>query len=159
MKKKFMKVLGFISAIGLAASYDKKHRNKFKREEEYGKKMSAYYHTFNRWLKLKQQNQTLADYFREKGFLSIAIYGYRELGERLYDELKGTDIDIKYIIDKNPEGIFTGLNIYRPDEKLPKVDAIIVTAFYFYDEIEDTLTDLTDYPIISLEDIISQTSE
>ena len=37
---------------------------------------------------------------------------------------------------------------------LAEADAVIVTAIYNFDEIEEKLSDLIDCPIISLEDII-----
>ena len=39
-------------------------------------------------------------------------------------------------------------------EKLEKVDAIVVTAIAYFDDINDNLSSKTDCPIISLEDII-----
>lgn len=42
----------------------------------------------------------------------------------------------------------------KPDDTLPDVDAIIVTAFFFFDEIEQELEDKIDCPIISIEDVV-----
>ena len=96
----------------------------------------------------------MTEYFHKNDIQSIAIYGYKELGERLYDELKGSDIEIKYIIDKNIDYIRAEIDVYSPDESLPQVDAIVVTATYYYDEIEDELNDMGDFLIISLEDVV-----
>ena len=40
------------------------------------------------------------------------------------------------------------------EEKLEKVDAIIVTAVSFFDQIEEELSEKISCPIISLEDIL-----
>ena len=41
-----------------------------------------------------------------------------------------------------------------PDDELEPVDVIVVTAIYYFDEIEDMLSEKVDYPVISLEDIL-----
>ena len=41
-----------------------------------------------------------------------------------------------------------------PDDSLPEVDVIIVTAITFFDEIEELLIQKTDADIISMEDIL-----
>ena len=55
---------------------------------------------------------------------------------------------------KNADGINMEIDVFTPEEELPDVDLIIVTAIYFYAEIERTLKELTDYRVSSLEDIL-----
>lgn len=153
------KVLRVIEIVAMAAgvvwgiNINKAKKKEIKKEKDFGKKIVSYYFLINRWLKLKQQGWSIETYFNKNGIQSIAIYGFKELGERLYDELKETEIEVKYIIDKNMNTIHADIDVYAPDEDLPRVDAIIVTATYFYDEIEDELCDVVECPIISLEDI------
>lgn len=40
------------------------------------------------------------------------------------------------------------------EDKLEPVDAVVVTAISFFDEIEEALNAKTDCPILSLEDIL-----
>ena len=76
------------------------------------------------------------------------------LGERLLDELKDTGIVVRYGIDKNAQNIYADVEIKSLDDELPEVDAIVVTAVYFFDEIEEELSKRVEYPIISLEDVV-----
>lgn len=156
MKKslRVTEVIGALGAILFAYGKDKKNKQEMKHQQEFSKKIVSYYALLNQWLKIKQQGKSLTEYFHKNDIQSIAIYGYKELGERLYDELKGADIEIKYIIDKNIDYIRAEIDVYSPDESLPQVDAIVVTATYYYDEIEDELNDMGDFLIISLEDVV-----
>lgn len=158
--KKFIRVLfriveafSVIGAVALNICLNKKHKRDIETEKDFGRKIASYYHLLNKWLKFKQRGHSIEDYFHKNSIYSIAIYGYKELGERLYDDLKETDIEVKYIIDKNVGRVHAEVDVYGPDEKLPKVDAIVITATYYYDEIEDELYEMVDCPIISLEDL------
>lgn len=155
--KKNIGIIGYIGMIGaivFGVSKDKKRKEIIKDEKEFGEKIASYYRILNNWLMLKQQGKSLVDYFVRNEIHSIAIYGYKELGQRLYDELKNTEIEVKYIIDKNINKLQAEIDVYSPDEELPKVDAIVITATYYFDEIEDDLYDVTECPIISLEDVL-----
>lgn len=115
------------------------------------------YKTMNSWLMLGQKGKTIIEYFEKNGYYNIAIYGMGNMGERLYDTLNGTDVHVKYGIDKNAENIFTTLQLYKPEKKMEEVDAIIVTAIYYFDDIKKDLCTKVSCPIISLEKIIEET--
>lgn len=125
-----------------------------KARDEMLAKMKAFYFLQNQWLCNLQEGKTLADYFKRNDYHTVAIYGMKELGERLYDELKDSGIVVKYAIDKNAEGLYTDLDVVTPEEELEEVDVIVVTAVSYFDEIEEMLCEKTDCPIVSLEDIV-----
>ena len=75
-------------------------------------------------------------------------------GETFADELQGSDVKIKYGIDKKADTIYAEFDVISPDEELEEVDAIVVTSITFFDEIEELLSKKVDCPIISLEDIL-----
>lgn len=122
--------------------------------KEYADKHLAIMQLFNQWLMTKQEGKTLEDYLKREEINTVAIYGMSYVGERLYDELKTSGISVKYAIDKNAEGIYSEIDIVQPEEELEKVDAIIVTAIYYYDEIAEMLEKKTDARILSLEDVL-----
>ena len=72
----------------------------------------------------------------------------------LKEELKGTDIEVAYGIDQKADSIFSDINVVSPEYCLDNVDAIVVTAIHFFDEIEEKLSEKVDCPILSLEDIL-----
>lgn len=52
-------------------------------------------------------------------------------GETLVDELKETEVQIAYAIDKNANSIYSDINVITMDDNLEDVDAIVVTAITF----------------------------
>ncbi len=106
------------------------------------------------WIKVKQQGKNVSDFLKEEGYENIAIYGMSYIGERLIDELKNTDINVVYGIDRNINFISSSIDLVSINDNLKAVDAIVVTAVTFFDEIYEELSKKIDCPIISLEDIL-----
>lgn len=124
------------------------------KKDEKVNKFKDYYNLLNRWLIVKHEGKSLEQYFIDNGYKTIAIYGMGELGNRLYEELKNTNITIKYAIDKEAGSTYSELEIINIEDELEKVDVVIVSAIFAYEKIEKELQQLIDYPIISLEDVI-----
>ena len=76
------------------------------------------------------------------------------VGETLVDELKNSNITVLYGIDQKADSIYADVDIVFIEDELQEVDAIVVTAITFFDEIEEKLSEKMDCPIISLEDIL-----
>lgn len=129
---------------------------KISKEKEISKKHLRLFILLNHWLELKQEGRTILDYFYQNKIKCIAIYGMSYVGERLYEDLKNSDIKIKYIIDRNAKKIYSNLDLYLPNDTLPEVDAIIVTAISYFDEIKTVLDKNVGYPIVSLEEILNE---
>lgn len=155
MNKKVMSVFGVIA--GAAAGAGAVTYKKIKRQDsdfKVIKKNDAILKMFNQWLILKQEGKAIDKYFIDNGFHRIAVYGMSYAGERLLDDLKGTEVEVAYGIDQNADRIFSETEVVTLEDTLQPVDAIIVTAIYYFDEIEEKLSELVDCPIISLEDVI-----
>lgn len=103
------------------------------------------------WIKKKQQGKSMADFLKRNAYHSVAIYGLSNVGRLLEEDLKDL-VEIRYGIDRRE--ISAGFPVFRPEEDLPKVDAVIVTAAYEFDEIEEMLKKKLSCPIYSIEDII-----
>ena len=151
-------VLSVIAALaGLAAGAGTVSYQKAKRQDsdfKVIKKNEAILKMFNQWLILKQEGKSIATYLKENNFQKIAIYGMSYAGERLLDDLKETEIEVAYAIDQNAERIFSEIEVRSLDDVLESVDAVIVTAIYYFDDIEEKLSNLVECPILSLEDIV-----
>ena len=159
MKKGIGKVISLLAggtagAIAGGAAVSNALGKKAKEKEELFQKILSYYFLYDQWLSVHQQGKSLVDYFEKNGYKTVAIYGLKELGERLYDELKDSDITIKYIIDKNADALYADVDVVTPDDELEQVDIIVVTACYYFDQIDRILTENVDYPVVSLEDIL-----
>lgn len=114
----------------------------------------ALYKMMIQWVKVKQQGKSLGSYFEQKKYKKIAIYGMSYAGETLVEELKDSNVKIAYGIDKNASSIYSDVEIVTMDGELEVVDAVIVTAITFFDEIAKALSMKISCPIISLEDIL-----
>ncbi len=154
--KKIIKLAGVAGIVaGTGTIYYKKDQ-KIRKGEELNKKNDAILKLFSKWMSSERQGKFVSDVLKKNGYKKIAIYGMHYLGERLYESLKDSEIEVAYVIDRNADNIFAEVDVYKPDEELYDVDAVIVTAFYFFDEIEESLAEQLVCPIVSLEDIINE---
>lgn len=157
MKKGVLSVLSALTGAAVGAGtlgYQKVKQHE--RDFKVIKKNEAILKMFNQWLIIKQEGKSIAAYLKENNFKKIAIYGMSYAGERLLDELKGTDIEVLYAVDQNADRMFAEVDMITKEEIVhqQEVDAVIVTAIYFFDDIEEEMSKLVDCPIVSLEDII-----
>lgn len=141
------------ATIGVGYEFIKEEKRLDKMEDNL-KKFESFYRLLNTWVEMKQEGKNLAEYFEYNNINTIAIYGMKELGERLVKELENSRIEIKYVIDQNADQIETDFKKVKPDDELEPVDAIVVTAIYYYQDIEEKLSKKVGYEIISLEDAV-----
>lgn len=132
----------------------KRYKEKIEQINTQNRKWAEFYDLLLLWLELRQKGKSLQEYFSRKPYKTVAVYGMKELGERLCDELDSLGIEITYLIDRNAEIIYTDKVVYKPDDELPEVDIIIVTAIHYYGEIEEQLSTKVSCPIVNLTDII-----
>lgn len=155
MKKGVIGVLSTILGAGIgAAAVGKKMGKKVDDWHSLSDRHLALFLLMNQWVKVKQEGKNISEYFEKKGYKNIAVYGMSYVGETLCDELKNTDTIVKYAIDKNADRIYADVDVVTMDDELEKVDAIVVTAITFFDEIEEQLSEKVECPIICLEDIL-----
>lgn len=155
MKKKIISALsvltGAVIGVGVAGKV-------MVGEAEKAKNMSDKHLTLflmmNQWVKVKQEGKNLVEYFKKNGYNKISVYGMSYAGETLINELKNTEIEVAYGIDKSADTIYSDVTIFSLEDELEKVDAVVVTAVTFFDEIEQKLIEKMDCPILSLEDIL-----
>ena len=159
MKKTIFSVLSTLVGVGIGmisgAAIEKNNSHKEEKKwKQLADKHLALMQLFNQWMVTKQEGKSIVDYFHKESIKSIAIYGMSYVGERLYDELKDSDIEVKYAIDKNADGIYSDVEIVTPQEELKEVDAIVVTPVFYFDEIVEALEKKTESEVLSLEDIL-----
>lgn len=154
MKKEIKSVILFLAGImiGIIGTVKKLNRKIISNQKMSNKHLTLFL-LMNQWVKVKHEGKNLSSYFEKRGYYEVAIYGMSYAGQTLVDELKYSNIHVKYGIDKNT-AIFSGIEMVATEEKLEKVDAIIVTAVSFFDQIEEELSEKISCPIISLEDIL-----
>lgn len=155
MKKGVLAVLSGLAGAAMGATAIFRRENKkMKAELQLDAKNDAILKIFSRWMNLKQEGKNLSEYFVENGYRTIAIYGMHYLGECLLEELRDSGIEVIYAIDKNADKMRSDVVVYTPEASLPEVDAVVVTAFYYFSEIVDNLCRVVDCPIVSIADIV-----
>ncbi len=107
------------------------------------------------WLQDYQDGRRVVDFFHQNGYKSVAIYGYGDLGAALAGELEDSDVEVKYVIDRAADFVYTELKVLRPDDNLPDVDVVVVTAIHYFDDIKTYMEKRISCPIVSLETVIS----
>ena len=118
-------------------------------------KYKKYYVLAMSWMDLAENGFVLDKYFERNGFKHIAVYGGRDMGRHLIKQLKGTEIMVDYMIDRTIYlDQFETIPVYQPDDKLPVVDAVIVTPIWDYSKIREEVSRQLSCPIISLEDVV-----
>lgn len=149
--------IGGVISGALITDYLAENKNQVTGEERY----KEYYSILNQWLIIKQDGINLSSYFHEHNMKKIAIYGMGELGARLYDELKDTDIEVPIALDQGAfKSVYPDLKLIRMNElekrkeELADIDAIIVTVTLVFDNVSDNLKPFVQCPIISLRDVL-----
>ena len=159
MKKMAKSVLpimfgAFIGGCVGATAVGKVMEKKVNSWQQLSDKHLALFQMMNQWVKVKQEGKNLSLYFEKNEYNTIAIYGMSYAGETLVDELRDTETKVLYGIDQRADKLYAEVDIVTLDETLEEVDAIVVTAITFFDEIEEKLSEIVDCPIISLEDVL-----
>lgn len=155
MKKGTVAVLSaIIGAAGGAAGVGYLGIKQVEQKAEKVDKFKGYYNMLNQWLILKQEGKNLSEYFKSNNYKTVAIYGMGEMGNRLYEELKDSDIEVKYAVDKEAESTYSELDVIELESDFDEVDVMVVTATFAFDEISEDISDKVDFPVISLEDVV-----
>lgn len=155
MKKGIISVLSAVAgAVVGAGTVGKVIAESAEKSKNMSDKHLALFLMMNQWVKVKQEGKNLSEYFEKNGYQRIAVYGMSFAGKTLVDELKSTKTEVAYGIDKNTDRIYSEINIVSMKDELEPVDAVVVTAITFFDEIEEKLSCKIDCPILSLEDIL-----
>nr|WP_297705474.1 hypothetical protein [uncultured Butyrivibrio sp.] len=108
----------------------------------------------NVWLNKKMEGWKAENYFSEKGYTRIAIYGMNELGTSLAKEMKDSEIIVRYCIDKDKTKMVNGLTIVSPNDPFDPVDVIVIAAVSYFDEIVEVINNKIECPVISIENIL-----
>lgn len=152
---------GVISAVSMvagvmagAAAAGKIEADRVIKVQNMSDKHLALFLLMSRWVKVKQEGKNLELYFKSNGYKKIAIYGMSFAGKALVDELRNTEIEVAYGIDKKSDSIYADIDIVSVDDFLDKVDVVVVTAITYFNEIEEMLSSRVDCPVVSLENIL-----
>ncbi len=85
---------------------------------------------YEMWLCLKEEKKSISDYLSSNNIKNIAIYGCGRIGEHLAFDLQGSEISIRYFIDRaaTTEFYYGDYRVISPERELEPVDMIIITV-------------------------------
>lgn len=129
-------------------------KKKLEDQKKMTEKNREQYLLLNQWLKLRQSGKSICNYLSEKGYKTVAIYGMGINGKRVIQELKDSEIEVLYGIDKKADSIVSEINVLAADADLPETDAIVVSEPIYIEEITKLLKTKVHCPIVSLEEAI-----
>jgi lipopolysaccharide biosynthesis glycosyltransferase len=115
--------------------------------------LRLYFGTMIKWMKMEDRRKKLEQYFLNHAYRTIALYGANPFQDILCGDLKGSKVEIAYILDTYAKGRVNGYEI-RNGAKVDDVDAVIITAFAHKKEIVDRLK--ATCPVISLPAIVDE---
>lgn len=121
-------------------------------------KYEVYTGVLHNWLLKKEMGRSFSDYLKSFGVRSVAVYGVGILGKHFINELKGSDIQIKYTIDQDEDvRANADVPVYKKEQiKKLNVDMIVITVIYDFEAIKNELKKYTGAKIVSLEQIIME---
>ena len=120
------------------------------------RKFKELFEIVDRWLFSYQDKKPfIKDFLVSKGYKSFAIYGMSSLGKHLTLQAKEEGISPAFGVDRYVGMFGEDFKIYRPEEELPTVDCIIVTAFD-YTEIKENLKKKTKAEVVYIGDVVNQ---
>ena len=118
-------------------------------------KLGWFYRVLVQWMKLKQHDISIIKYFRDRNVSTVAVYGMKELGQLLCDELKGSEVEVKYAIDKNADHFFSDIDLRKPDDDLEQVDMVVVTVLTKNKEIIENLKKKMNCPVVTIVSVVN----
>lgn len=139
--------------------YEEKQKTVSGMEKKYrmlANKFEINMNALDSWMKLKENDISLAEYFIGHQKCNIFVYGYGILAKHLLTELEDTEIKISGIVDMQGNKIKAEYPVFFPSKNLPKVDLIVVTTPFYYEEIVMQMGNLGIHNVISLTQIIDE---
>lgn len=118
------------------------------------KKFESFYYLAERWITIFEEGKSLESILEERHIKTVAVYGLGALGRHVVTQLKGSRVNVAYVIDQAVKGHWQDVEVMPLKEHILDVDAIIVTAINDMDVIERNLKKYTRCPVLSLEELL-----
>ena len=158
MKNKYRFIICILLGIEIISIYIMiLQQNGIKTWKKSAEKNLGLFMLMNQWTRIKQEGKSLETYFINNNYRRIAVYGMSYIGLRFVREIKDSEIEIAYGIDKRASVMSSGMKLFTVENDLPDVDAVVVTLLAEFDEVYEAISNKVSCPIIAIEDIINET--
>lgn len=106
------------------------------------------------WMAFYRRGMTMEKVLAGKGYSAVAIYGMGVLGSQLYQELEGSVIRVRYIMDRTAiRGVYQS-EVCGIETELKETDAVIVTPVYQFEEIKEEIQKRNHVPVLALRELL-----
>lgn len=151
----FAGMFGFVLGMAISWRFLRKAYNlKYKEMIRLSDKHLEMFLVMDKWFENELKGKKLANHLRNSGIYNISIYGMGYIGKNLYAYLKKEGFEIGNLIDQNSNRKVDGIRIRAMDDEQAPTDAVIVTAVYYFEELENGLKMKFKEPIFSFADIV-----
>lgn len=153
--KRYIKKLIFIITFFILIIFIWVQKKELDYKENKKNKFRLYYDILNRWLKYSLEGTSISSVLKKNNYMTVGIYGMGEIGKRLYDSIKNSEINICYIIDQGKCSYCDEMEIKDLNDSLEPVDVIIVTPVYDYKNIKNKIKQkYPEYKVVSIIDVL-----
>lgn len=150
-----LSILGMLFGMIIAWKQQEKiYKKKLKEISRMSDKHLEMFLMMDKWIQNEMEGKKISTYLRNNGFYNLTIYGMGYIGRTLYEYLKSEGFEINNLIDQSSFKRIDGMTIKKIDDEHVSTDAVIVTAIYYFEELEDKLKTKFKEPVLSLADII-----
>lgn len=123
--------------------------------EKRAEKFAKYFDLFDNWFRLKEQGESISERLVGLGYHKIVIYGMGKIGKHLLFDLQNSSVEVRYAIDRNADYIDDWeVAVYRVQDYIENVDAVIVTAIFDFENIRQEILKYYNCPIINLNELL-----
>lgn len=153
MKKAGFFIFGAGIGLGMFANYRLVKNKIYERQEKMANDEMQIF-LLKRMLMQHDGEGGLIAYLKRNTYRKVAIYGMEHLGQCVMHRLMESDAGLELLIGIDGDKVSSEIDIYRPDDSMPEVDVVIVTAVSGYEGIKDKLKKKFLCPIVSLEELV-----
>lgn len=118
-------------------------------------KFEKYLNLLDSWMVLREKGIKLDKYLLQKDYRRVGVYGYGIFGRHFIEELKDSDVELAYIVDMQKDKLHVDVPVYHPTEELPDCDVMVVTSFFYLNDIRKVLKS-DNFKLLSIENIINE---
>ncbi len=79
------------------------------------------------WKSIIASGHNILEYFVNRGYKKVAIYGKGKIGLHLEQELNGSDVEVSFFIDRDDRKRDI-VKCFLPDDTMPDCDVIVITV-------------------------------
>ncbi|MCI9079049.1 MAG: glycosyltransferase family 2 protein [Lachnospiraceae bacterium] len=128
-------------------------------ENKKTERLQGYYELLNKWVSVKSRGAAIDEFLIKQGWKNVSIYGYGEIGKRLYEEIGQSQlVNVVSVIDNSYKSsdIFNGISICSLSDELPIADITIITPVFAFENIKKDLNKKGIICCISIEEILNK---